>query len=542
MAAIYLNEYGQGRLRRALTFFVDVMTGIPSIVAGLFAYALFAIFLGPGIRLGVMGSVALSVLMIPIVIRTAEEVLKIVPNHLREAAYALGTPKWKTITKVVLPTAFAGLVTGVMIAIARIIGETAPLLVTTGVVDSINTNPFQGRMQNLAVYAYNEYRTPGVDQTGVLRPGLGGGADPDRYRHGPQPRRPPGLPPLQNGDPLSRGGKEDRSDVRSRPGAQRTEAEERPRRRPKRRSDVTQPDPSPGRAARRPAKTIEAQRGQPLLRRLPRGRGRDDDDRAEQGDGADRLLGLRQDDLPALAQPDARADPRRQGRGRDHARRPGHLRATGSTRSQVRRLVGMVFQSPNPFPTMSIYDNVAAGLNLNAGRVKKSEKDEVVERSLRGAHLWDEVKDRLDKPGSGLSGGQQQRLCIARAIAVEPEVLLMDEPCSALDPVATLAIEDLIARAEEQVHDRDRHPQHAAGRAGQRHHRLLQPRGIGQAGPPGRDRRDRDDLHQPDPEGDRGLRQRAVRLMPKPDESNTRRNSRRSRRARSAASTWSAPP
>jgi phosphate transport system permease protein len=162
MAAIYLNEYGEGRLRRALTFFVDVMTGIPSIVAGLFAYALFELFLGPGIRLGVMGSVALSVLMIPIVIRSAEEVLKIVPNHLREAAYALGTPKWKTITKVVLPTAFAGLITGVMIAVARIVGETAPLLVTTGVVDSMNSDPFNGRMQNLAVYAYNEYRSPGV--------------------------------------------------------------------------------------------------------------------------------------------------------------------------------------------------------------------------------------------------------------------------------------------------------------------------------------------------------------------------------------------
>ncbi len=163
LAAIYLTEYGgKGRLRRWLTFFVDVMTGIPSIVAGLFAFALFAIFLGPGIRLGLMGAVALSVLMIPIVIRSSEEVLKIVPNHLREASYALGTPKWRTIVKVVLPTAFAGLVTGVMIAIARIVGETAPLLVTTGIVDSINTNPFEGRMQNLAVYAYSEYRTPGV--------------------------------------------------------------------------------------------------------------------------------------------------------------------------------------------------------------------------------------------------------------------------------------------------------------------------------------------------------------------------------------------
>jgi phosphate transport system ATP-binding protein len=117
---------------------------------------------------------------------------------------------------------------------------------------------------------------------------------------------------------------------------------------------------------------------------------------------------------------------------------------------QVRSLVGMVFQAPNPFPTMSAYENVAAGLNLNRRGMKKSDKDEIVERSLRGAHLWDEVKDRLDKPGTGLSGGQQQRLCIARAIAVEPEVLLMDEPCSALDPVATLAIEDLIAELKNR--------------------------------------------------------------------------------------------
>ncbi len=111
---------------------------------------------------------------------------------------------------------------------------------------------------------------------------------------------------------------------------------------------------------------------------------------------------------------------------------------------EVRRMVGMVFQAPNPFPTMSVYENVAAGLTLNRRGISKSEKQETVERSLRGANLWDEVKDRLDRKGSDLSGGQQQRLCIARAIAVEPEVLLMDEPCSALDPVATLAVEDLI--------------------------------------------------------------------------------------------------
>ncbi|WP_309109716.1 phosphate ABC transporter ATP-binding protein PstB [Saccharothrix sp.] len=116
---------------------------------------------------------------------------------------------------------------------------------------------------------------------------------------------------------------------------------------------------------------------------------------------------------------------------------------------QVRRTIGMVFQRPNPFPTMSIRDNVVAGLKL-AGNRNKKDLDEVAERSLRGANLWNEVKDRLDRPGGGLSGGQQQRLCIARAIAVQPDVLLMDEPCSALDPISTLAIEDLITELKKE--------------------------------------------------------------------------------------------
>ncbi|SCG57246.1 MULTISPECIES: phosphate ABC transporter ATP-binding protein PstB [Micromonospora] len=115
----------------------------------------------------------------------------------------------------------------------------------------------------------------------------------------------------------------------------------------------------------------------------------------------------------------------------------------------VRRMIGMVFQRPNPFPTMSIFENVVAGLRLNGVR-KKSILDEAAEKALRSANLWDEVKDRLGKPGAGLSGGQQQRLCIARTIAVEPQVVLMDEPCSALDPISTLAIEDLMFQLKDK--------------------------------------------------------------------------------------------
>lgn len=157
LAAVYLVEYGRGPLARAVTFFVDVMTGIPSIVAGLFAYALFALFLGPGVRMGVVGAVALSVLMVPVVVRSTEEMLRLVPRDLREASLALGVPKWRTVVKVVLRTSAAGIVTGVMLAVARVIGETAPLLITLGVVDSINTNLVDGRMMTLPVYIYRQY-------------------------------------------------------------------------------------------------------------------------------------------------------------------------------------------------------------------------------------------------------------------------------------------------------------------------------------------------------------------------------------------------
>lgn len=161
LTAIYLVEYGRGRLARAVTFLVDVMTGIPSIVAGLFAYALFVLVVGPGVRFGIGGAVALSVLMTPVVVRASEEMLKLVPAELREASYALGVPKWRTILKVVLPVAAAGIGTGVTLAIARVIGETAPLLLIVGTTDSLNSDPFNGRMETLPIYTFYSFTQPG---------------------------------------------------------------------------------------------------------------------------------------------------------------------------------------------------------------------------------------------------------------------------------------------------------------------------------------------------------------------------------------------
>ena len=158
MCAVYLVEYSNhGKLSRAITLLVDVMSGIPSIVAGLFAFSMFTILLGPGTINGFEGSVALSLLMLPTVVKSSEEMLKIVPNDLREASYALGVTKQRTITKIVLRTALPGIVSGCILAIARVIGETAPLLMTAGYIASTNVNLFSGQMTTLPVYVYQEY-------------------------------------------------------------------------------------------------------------------------------------------------------------------------------------------------------------------------------------------------------------------------------------------------------------------------------------------------------------------------------------------------
>jgi phosphate transport system permease protein len=154
-AAVYLTEYGRGWLPRAIRFFVDVMTGVPSIVAGLFIYVFWVLGLHQGFS-GFAGSLALVILMLPVIIRSAEEMLLLVPKALREAAYALGVPQWKTIMRIVLPTASAGLVTGVMLALARVIGETAPLILTVAGNNFINNNPFKGQQMGLPLFIYNQ--------------------------------------------------------------------------------------------------------------------------------------------------------------------------------------------------------------------------------------------------------------------------------------------------------------------------------------------------------------------------------------------------
>ena len=165
LTAIYLVEYAQPNqwMPRTVTILVDVMTGIPSIVAGLFAFSLFTLLIGPKAFSGFSASVALSVLMIPIVVRSSEEMLKLVSSELREASYALGVTKFRTITRIVLPTAIAGLVTGIMLAIARVIGETAPIFIAASFTDNFNANPFNGPQSSLAVQAYANYKYPGTD-------------------------------------------------------------------------------------------------------------------------------------------------------------------------------------------------------------------------------------------------------------------------------------------------------------------------------------------------------------------------------------------
>ena len=351
------------------------------------------------------------------------------------------------------------------------IGETAPLLITVGIINGTNLDPFDGRMATLPVFAYYQLTQPGVPAGVRDRPGLDGGPRPHHPGHGAQRRRPPDQPLLRPQD-RSLTGPTWRNPW---PSASTS---------PTSTSTTATSWPSQGVTVSIEPRSITALIGP---------------------SGCGKSTFLRSLNRMHEVIPGARVEGKVVIDGQD-------LYGADVDPVDVRRQIGMVFQRPNPFPTMSIYDNVAAGLRLNAKKMKKADLDDLVERSLRGANLWTEVKDRLDRPGSGLSGGQQQRLCIARAIAVEPEVLLMDEPCSALDPISTLAIEDLMTELKERftIVIVTHNMQQAA--------RVSESTGFFNlsrrrpAGPPDRVQPDREDLQQPRREGDRGLHLRPLRL------------------------------
>ena len=364
--------------------------GVPSIVVGIFAYAVVVRPFGGFSTLA--GSVALAAIMIPLVTRTTEEMVLLVPPELREASLALGVPHWRTTLSVVARTALSGIATGVILAVARVVGRDRAAAVH-GVRQSLLVNLAVSSDQ-YADGAGLHLRDFAVCRLAAAGVGRRAGADGDNPRAGVG---------RAMGD--GRGGESAKVAM----------------------------------AEKLVVKNLSAYFHK------------------------NRALHGRQ---PVASR---RTVSRRSSGPRDAASRRWCDASTGCTRScparratgevlldgdniydddvdpvQVRRRIGMVFQKPTPFPTMSIEDNVAAGLTLNGVELARAERDQVIERSLRQAALWEEVKDRLRRPARSLSGGQQQRLCVARALAVEPEVLLMDEPCSALDPISTARIEELL--------------------------------------------------------------------------------------------------
>jgi phosphate transport system ATP-binding protein len=356
----------------------------------------------------VAGGLSLAMIMLPIVARTTEGAVRSIPSHVDEAGLALGLPRRRVIMRIVLRSAIPGVLTGMFLALSRVAGEAAPLLFTAFGSNALPTSPLEPT-GSLPQLLFDYARQPFDSRSG---------RNDSRY---PTPEQ------------------------RLRGLALRT-----------RKPRVIAMNV----IATNTSVTLSEQTNRSSSR-LPRILV----DQLEAGFGKQRVLrsislAIRDRAITAIIGPS--------GCGKStfirclnrlHEEIPGawvrgHMRLDGKDLYapsldpvELRRRIGMVFQRPNPFPTFSIYENVAVGLRLNGIR-KRSLLDERVEQSLRRAALWDEVKDRLDHPGTGLSGGQQQRLCIARALAVEPEILLLDEPCSALDPMATERIEELLLDLE----------------------------------------------------------------------------------------------
>jgi phosphate transport system ATP-binding protein len=388
LAGTYTAEYGRKSwLANATRFLNDVLLSAPSIVIGLFVYSVYVARVGH--FSGWAGSLALGLLVIPVVVRTTDDMLKLVPGSVREAAAALGCPTWKMITSITYRSARVGMVTGVLLAVARISGETAPLLFTSLNNQFWSTN-MNAPMANLPVVIFQFAMSPYEDWHRLAWGGAHhpGGAGPQHHRATP-------VPEGRLSEEMQ-GTRDVQIKVRNLQffygGFQALK-------------NINLEIPS---------RKVTAFIG-------------------PSGCGKSTLLRVL-NKMYALY-PEQRAEGEVLMDGEN-------LLTTRQDVSLIRAKIGMVFQKPTPFP-MSIYENVAFGVRLFED-LSKRDMDERVEWALTRAALWEEVRTKLNQSGHSLSGGQQQRLCIARGIAIKPEVLLLDEPCSALDPISTAKIEELI--------------------------------------------------------------------------------------------------
>ena len=433
-AGIFLSEYAGGRYASVVRFVTDVMNGIPSIVYGIFAYTVFVLPFKSFSALS--GGIALGMMMIPMITRTTEGFVRMVPVHLREAGLALGAPKWKVIADIVISSSIAGIVTGIMVALARVAGETAPLLFTafgnrfwhSSLLQPIAALPLQ--IFSYAISPFDDWHRQAWAGALVLigivfmmnlsanyfvfrRDRFLFGKSSDKTEDSNNSERKltmksiasPSIPEKLEKFSLNKRINIDPLDVNDLPvkisvknlnfyyGKQQVLKED--------------------------SMNISSRRVTALI--------------GPSGCGKSTLLRTfnRMDEVIPSSRMEGEVLIDR-----------NNIYDKITDVVALRQKVGMVFQKFTPFPK-SIYDNVSYGLKI-IGIKDRNLLNEMVEKSLRRAALWDEVKDQLGKSALALSGGQQQRLCIARALAVGPEILLMDEPCSALDPAATAKIEELI--------------------------------------------------------------------------------------------------
>ena len=402
--AIYLAEYAKRNspLVRTIRLTAETLQGIPSIIYGLFGMVFFTAL---RINLTLLsGALTLSLMVLPLILRTTEEALLSIPDSYREGSFGLGAGKLRTVIKIVLPPAMPGILSGVVLAIGRIVGETAALLFTAGTVADMPRHFLLSSGRTLAVHMY-QLSLEGA----ALRPSI-------RHGRGAAAARAGAEQPVQPDFPQNR-----------RKSIMIIDMQEAIK------NKTAHPDDTPA-DVKIAIKDLNLYYGAFHALHginLDIERGKITAFIGPSGCGKSTLLKTlnRMNDLI----PDCRVEGSITLDGED---------IYGSMDvNLLRKRVGMVFQKPNPFP-MSVYDNIAYGPRTH-GIHRKAQLDEIVESSLRNAAIWDELKDRLNKSALGLSGGQQQRLCIARALAVEPEVLLMDEPTSALDPISTSKIEEL---------------------------------------------------------------------------------------------------